>query len=193
MVGFDFNPSVDRLRIVGATGENYRVNPDSGGQVDGNTMLDGVQPDAPLAYAAGDRNAGVTPAVTAAAYTNSVRGQVTAPLPATTTLFDIDTQADALVTQDPPNDGTLNTRGQLGVNFQGNVGFDISPDNNRSLVVADDGGGFDSYRVDRRTGRAIRQSSPASTRPSSASPSPPPPSRRPTACCSRSGGSTTTT
>lgn len=146
VVGFDFNPTVDRLRIVTAEGVNLRINPDTGGV---------AATDGDLAYAEGDPNEGVDPAVTAASYTNSERGDLGAPLPASTTLYDIDTEADALVTQDPPNDGVLNTVGRLGVDLEGNVGFDISPDTGRAWLVAPTDGGSTAHRVDLRTGRAV--------------------------------------
>lgn len=107
----DFNPVPDRIRVVNADDQNLRVNPDTGA----------VTTDAPLAYAAGDENAGDDPNVAFAAYTNSVFGQRAT----STQLFDIDFVNDALLLQDPPNAGTLNTVGSL------------------SLAVADGDGGFD--------------------------------------------------
>ena len=73
--GVDFNPTVDRLRIVSDTGQNLRVNVDDGtATVDGTLNIPGATP--------------VNPAlgVTAAAYTNNDADPKTA-----TTLFDIDT------------------------------------------------------------------------------------------------------
>ena len=103
-----FNPTVDRLRIVGTSGQNLRVNVDTGvATVDGS-----------LAYAAGDPNAGATPSIVGAAYTNQIRGTVAA-----TTLYDLDAANAILTTQAPPNNGTLNTVGSLGV--RNVVSFDI--------------------------------------------------------------------
>ncbi len=109
--GYDFNPTVDRIRVVSDADQNQRLNPDTGagGLVDTN-----------LAYAAGDPNAAANPNVVGSAYTNNVSGA------ATTTLFGIDSVLDILVTQDPPNAGTLNTIGSLGISASGQVGFDIS-------------------------------------------------------------------
>ena len=59
-IGFAFNPVTDAIRIVGENDENLRVNP-----VTGATVVD-----TPLAYAAGDVNAGANPFVGAVAYTN---------------------------------------------------------------------------------------------------------------------------
>ena len=41
-------------------------------------------------------------------------------------LYDIDTDLDPLTTQNPPNNGTLNTIGALGVNVAAVNGFDVS-------------------------------------------------------------------
>ncbi|MEL6439915.1 MAG: DUF4394 domain-containing protein [Cyanobacteria bacterium J06621_8] len=107
--GFDFNPVADRLRLVGDNDQDFRINVDTGEViVDGN-----------LAFADGDPNAGVNPNVTAAAYTNSFDGTVS------TQLYDIDTLLNTLVLQDPPNDGTLITVGDLGIDFDTLGGFDI--------------------------------------------------------------------
>jgi hypothetical protein len=109
-VGFDFNPTVDRIRLVTDRGQNLRLNPDTG-QV--------ASVDKYLAFAATDVNKGERPDVTGAGYTNSVAGATS------TTLYDIDTKADVLATQAPPNDGTLNTVGSLGYNVRTVAGFDI--------------------------------------------------------------------
>jgi len=110
--GVDFNPTVDRLRIVSNTGQNLRVNPN-----DGATIVDGAL------------NPG-TPNVSAAAYTNSFNGATA------TTLYDIDTTTDALYTQNPPNNGTLVLVGNLGVDIQTATGFDISPATGTAYLVA---------------------------------------------------------
>ncbi len=112
--GVDFNPVADALRITGSNGQNLRI---AGGGL-GTTNVDGI-----LAYATDDRNAGVSPTITASAYTNSFAGAA-APT-RTTQLFDIDSNLDVLVLQNPPNNGTLVTVGSLGVNFGSVGGFDI--------------------------------------------------------------------
>ena len=103
-IGFDFNPTVDRIRLVSGNGANFRLNPNNGALA----FTDGM-----LAYAAGDANAGQTPGVGSAAYTNSYIGTTA------TTLYDLDETASRLVTQNPPNDGILNTVGPLGVATDG--------------------------------------------------------------------------
>ena len=108
--GFDFNPVPDRLRVVSTEEQNLRINVGTGA-----TLVDGS-----LSYAAGDVHTGVNPNVVGAAYANNVNGALT------TTLYGIDSSLDILVTQIPPNAGTLNTVGALGIDTTGAVGFDIS-------------------------------------------------------------------
>jgi hypothetical protein len=115
--GVDFNPIPDRLRLVDSNDNNFRVDVDTGL----------VTVDTPLDYAAGDVNFEVEANITAAGYTNSI-----APSPRTgpTTLYVIDSNLDALVTQGSvdfdaskptvgtsPNTGQLFTVGSLGVDF----------------------------------------------------------------------------
>ena len=109
--GFDFNPTVDRIRVVSDTGQNLRLHPDSG-------AIAAV--DTPLSYAPGDANAGRTPQVTAAAYTNPDNDPATGTL-----LVDLDAALDVAASQNPPNDGRLNTLLPLGVDIA-RAGFDIS-------------------------------------------------------------------
>lgn len=111
-VGFDFNPTVDRIRLVTNTGQNLRLNPITGMVVatDGSINPMGA-------------------AVTAVAYTNSVAGATT------TTLYDIDVASDQLFVQTPPNNGTLMRVGSLGVQAVGEAGFDIAPDNSVAIAA----------------------------------------------------------
>ena len=95
----DFNPVADRLRIVTAGGRSLRVNVDTGETVE----------DGKLAFANGDANAGKAPKVTAGGYINSMPG----PKPTATALYEIDSGAKALLLQDPPNAGTLQTKAAL--------------------------------------------------------------------------------
>src|SRR5947207_1869584 len=111
--GFDFNPTVDRIRVVSDADQNLRLNPTTGG-------LAAI--DTSPVYAAGDPTAGKNPSVVGAAYSNNVDGATT------TTLYDIDSVLDTLVIQNPANAGTLNTVGALGVDVTNLLGFDIGPD-----------------------------------------------------------------
>jgi len=128
--GVDFNPTVDRLRIVSNTGQNLRVNPNDGA----------VTVDTPL-------NPG-SPNVTAAAYTNDFNGATT------TTLFDIDTTTDSLYTQNPPNNGTLNLVGALGVNATDVNGFDISTGDNAAYAALTVGAVSGLYTINTSSGAA---------------------------------------
>ena len=105
--GFDFNPTVDRIRVAGNSGQNLRLHPDTGAVVDADDKAPGVQTDGALTFAAGDANAGKTPRIAAAAYTyNKVNDKIT-------TNFAIDAALGLLVTQ-----GTREGRDAGGVTQQ---------------------------------------------------------------------------
>lgn len=107
--GVDFNPTVDRLRIVSDTGQNLRDNVDANGDTLTDTTLS--YPGPPPMTATG---------VTGAAYTNNDADPNTA-----TTLYDIDSMLDQIVIQSPANSGLLAATGKLGVDTVPTVGFDI--------------------------------------------------------------------
>ncbi|MCW5938755.1 MAG: DUF4394 domain-containing protein [Fimbriimonadaceae bacterium] len=108
--GFDFNPTVDRIRVTSDSGQNLRLHPDTGAVV----AVDGT-----LAYAGSDPNAGKTPNIVASAYTNNFAGATS------TVLYNIDSNLDILTTQIPPNAGVQNTIGSLGMDISSLAGFDI--------------------------------------------------------------------
>src|SRR5262245_61286040 len=85
--GFDFNPTVDRLRVVSDADINLSINPATGA----------VTTQTPL-------NPG-TPTVVGSAYSNNFSGA------STTVLYGIDSGSDFLVTQAPPASGTLTNVG----------------------------------------------------------------------------------
>jgi Domain of unknown function (DUF4394)/Calx-beta domain len=161
--GFDFNPTVDRIRVVnnsdgGAIADgnynNYRFNPDNGAQVDGNhgqaaeppPFPPGVQADGDLNYANMS-----TPSIVASAYTNNFDGATT------TTLFGIDSQTDNLTVQNPPNLGTQNVVGPLGVNTTELAGFDIEAGTGTAYAALQPMGDAESsfYRVDLTVAAAL--------------------------------------
>lgn len=144
--GFDFNPVPDRIRVVSDAGQNLRLNPNNG-------ALAGT--DSALAFAAGDPNAGANPNIVGSAYTNSVRPSPRTPPPGTL-LYGIDFVLDILVTQNPPNNGTLNTIGALGVNTGELVGFDILAFGNQGFAsLTDETSGLSSlYGINLATGAA---------------------------------------
>ena len=136
--GVDFNPVVDRLRVVSDTNQNLRINVDTGAAI----------VDTSLAYAAADTNAAVDPAVAGNAYTNSAAGVTS------TTLYAIDIAADVLTIQNPPNNGTLTTVGPLGVDASLSAGFDISRVANTAYAALGVGGVSGLYRINLATGAA---------------------------------------
>ncbi len=107
--GFDFNPTIDRIRVVSDANQNLVLNPNDGTST---AVTD-------LFYAAGDPNEGQDPNVVGSGYTNSVSGATS------TQLYGIDTGLDILVTQ-ANSAGTLETVGDLGTNLNDVLGFDIS-------------------------------------------------------------------
>jgi hypothetical protein len=133
--GMDFNPVPDRLRLVGANGQNFRINVDTG-EVIQDTALSFGPPELQ----------GSQPTITAAAYTNNVAGAQS------TRLLNIDGERNLLVLQNPPNDGVQVPIGPLGVNFGPVGGFDI-----RTVGGMDTGfaiGGSTLYRINLNTGQA---------------------------------------
>ena len=108
--GFDFNPTIDRIRIVGNNGQNIVANPTNG--------LANVASTVPVFYGAGDPNNGATPNVVHHAYDNNFNGALTSQLRA------IDVDLNILVTQ-ANNAGTLGTVGPLGFDATRNGGFDV--------------------------------------------------------------------
>jgi hypothetical protein len=125
-LGFDFNPVTDQIRIVIGTGQNLRLNPDTGSV---------VSVDSTLAFASGDPSAGRAPAVMAAAHTNNFPGATS------TTLYTIlngngsGSPPTILATQGSPggspvsaDSGQLFTVGSIGLVFIQPSGLDIAPD-----------------------------------------------------------------
>ncbi|HSH39750.1 MAG TPA: DUF4394 domain-containing protein [Chthoniobacterales bacterium] len=137
--GVDFNPVPDRLRVVSDTDQSLRINVTTGA-----TTTDGN-----LAYAAsGDPNSGANPNVVGSAYRNAFSGALA------TTLYGIDSGLDVLVTQDPPNAGTLTTDGPLGVDTSDAVGFDVSGLTAQAYASLTTGGTTNLYTINLDSGAA---------------------------------------
>jgi len=134
VAGFDFNPTVDRIRLVTNTGQNLRLNPETGAVMITDGSING--------------GVGGTPAIGAVAYTNSFAGA------STTILYDIDPVTDRLYRQDPPNNGTLVDVGPLGLPITNVGGFDISPDNSGSIASLEFDGKWELDYIDLATGKA---------------------------------------
>lgn len=140
--GVDFNPTVDRLRVVSDNGQNLRVNVDTGA----------TTVDSSLNYA-GPAVLGIV----GSAYTNNDADPATA-----TTLYDVDSVLDQVAIQAPPNNGSLNATGSLTVDAGGQAGFDIYSRFANGVVVEASafaalqvGGESRLYRMRLVTGRAI--------------------------------------
>jgi predicted component of type VI protein secretion system len=128
--GFDFNPTVDRIRIVSNTGLNLRAHPVTGviAFVDGSITGDA--------------------AISSVAYTNNFAGATT------TVLFDIDPIAKKMYKQDPPNNGTLVEVGTLGINTTAAQGFDIGGSSNQAWAILTADGKTRIYKINLTNGSA---------------------------------------
>lgn len=128
----DFNPTVDRIRLISNNGKNLRLHPELGTVVATDGNINGV----------------LNSQIESAAYTNNMAGS------ATTQLFDIDYTTDKLYLQNPPNDGTLKEIGSLKVDFSGTGGFDIQADSNLAMAVNNKNSESRLYTVDLMNGEA---------------------------------------
>lgn len=132
LTGFDFNPNVDRIRVVTANGVNFRLNPETGEVAATDTNL----------------NPG-TPNVSSAAYTNNYAGS------ASTELYVIDDTTATLYKQNP-NPGTLTSVGSLNITgaITGNSSFDIDSEDGTALASLTVDGTSRLYEIDLATGKA---------------------------------------
>ena len=131
--GFNFNPTVDRIRVVGNDGQNLRLHPDLG----------------TIAAVDAALNPG-TPSVSGVAYTNNFSGATS------TTLFDIDFTTDKLYTQNPPNNGTLVETGALGINVESTIGFDIASRSGTAYAILTSGSSTGLYTINLSSGAATK-------------------------------------
>ncbi|MFN3570343.1 MAG: DUF4394 domain-containing protein [Polaromonas sp.] len=156
--GFDFNPTVDRIRVVSNTGQNLRLHPDTGAVVDSNATLEGMQTDGKLGYAAGDVNFGKPAIAVGAAYSyNKADTKIT-------TNFALDAATGALVTQGTregvmpavsPNTGQFFTVGAIGMPFT-TASFDIQALSDVAFAALNSDGAPTSrwVTIDLKTGAA---------------------------------------
>ncbi|QNH63679.1 DUF4394 domain-containing protein [Hymenobacter sediminicola] len=146
-IGFDFNPTVDRIRVVSTNRADFRLNPNNGAL---------AATDGQLTYAPTDQNAAATPRIGSVGYTNSYPGSTS------TTLYDIDEALSILAIQNPPNAGTLNTVGNTtGLTLSSSnalvdldIYFDRGSSINRAFLTANPGGQASSnlYSLDLGSG-----------------------------------------
>gem|GEM_PF-272075 len=156
-VGYDidFNPTVDRVRVITGSGLNFRINPITGAPVDGDAGVAGTNTD-------GSIN-GLTSSVHATAYTNSFAGT------GVTTQYTLDATTNSFYIQTPPNAGTQTstlavTDGTNPIDFSAPVGFDIlgsvavttsnAPATGDGFFAASVGGASRIYRLNLATGVA---------------------------------------
>ncbi|WP_157539864.1 DUF4394 domain-containing protein [Mucilaginibacter aquatilis] len=132
-IGIDFNPTVDRLRLVSNNGQNLRLNPE-----DGTALRDG------------DINGAAGAKISSVAYTENYAGA------SSTVLFDIDLTNKKLYKQDPPNNGTLVEVGSLGVDASAVGDFDITPDSKSALAALTVNGTQGLYSIDMSNGKAYK-------------------------------------
>lgn len=124
-VGIDFNPVVDRVRLVNGVDDNVRLNP---------LTFALLAPDTDLSFIGGDPNSGSDPGVIGAAYDRNDNDPATS-----TTLLGMDSALNVLIRQGAidgdvadgagggsPNGGLLTTLGPLGVDVTETGGFDIT-------------------------------------------------------------------
>lgn len=139
--GIDFNPTVDRLRVVSNADQNLRVNVGTG-----ETIVDGD-----MRYAGG----GASPSTTGVAYENSRAGAFGGE----TEIYYVETDRDRLTEAADPNSGVMTTVGGLRVSAGSLAGFDIVTRmgmNAGYAALQPGGAGSGFYNVDRSTGQAKR-------------------------------------
>ncbi len=138
-IGFDFNPTVDKIRVTSDADDNLRLDPDPGSLLAKDTSL---------------TPAGVT--VVGSAYTNS-SFVAFANRPTATMLFALDVGAspDQIWLQNPANAGTLMNPLSLGLDLGVDAGFDIAGAGNVGYVAGTPMGrdGARLLQVDVMTGK----------------------------------------
>ena len=137
--GFDFNPVIDKIRLVADVDTNFVADPDTG---DAN-----IADTTSLFFVPGDANEGVNPNVVGIAYENSV------PNAQFTQLYAIDSELDILA-ELANNTGQLETVGSLGIDVVDILEFDISGTSGIGYLAAIERGNTDSslYTVNLDTG-----------------------------------------
>ena len=138
--GFDFNPVVDRLRVINSAGENLRVNPDTGALAGTDTNFTFIAPaTGPVIDVAYDQNGSDA---------------------TTTTLFGIDSGSDRLVRiggvngVPSPNTGVVTAVGALGVNATAVGAFDIQNQTGTAYAALQVGATTSLYTVNLTSGAA---------------------------------------
>lgn len=140
-VAFDFNPTVDRIRIIDSDGTSFRVNPNDGAVVGQDTEIAG------------------SAEIVGAAYTNNRAGTTGTA----TTLYGLDADGNRLVRigglngTPSPNGGTVEVVGSVFTDLAGELGFDITGGNVGFYVDSEDGD-VRIFRIDLATGATVETS-----------------------------------
>lgn len=121
----DFNPVVDRLRVIGSNGSNLRVDVSTGDTLTDTNIQSGNT-------------------ITGAAYEDSFSSAGRG-----TQLFTLDSSMDRVNLQNPPNDGTQSSPKSLlgSTNVESINGYDINPSNNTGLALLTVGGSQQFYNI----------------------------------------------
>ncbi|ASZ12314.1 DUF4394 domain-containing protein [Chitinophaga pendula] len=131
IIGFDFNPVTDRIRILTDKGHTIRLNPETGN----------IETTDPAV------NTGNT-TVKAIAHTDNWAGTTT------TTLYDIDTRESKLYQHETAT-GKLLLVGPLTIAATAVSGFDISPDGKYAAAILTVNNKMALYRIDLHTAKAV--------------------------------------
>lgn len=133
--GVEVDPVQDQLRVIDATGRNWRVDLDTGIAIDADPARPGLQPDGRLVFAQRDWNAEATAQLLASAHSHHGGAS---------TAFAIDRSTGSLVTQGSragarpvvsPNFGRLYTVGPLGLAPLQDAAFDMAPRSQVALAA----------------------------------------------------------
>lgn len=136
--GFDFNPQIDRIRVVSELDQNLVLDPNGGTTT--------VATD--LFYGPGDVNQGANPNVTHIAYDQNTAGTTATQLRA------IDTDLDT-VAKLANSAGVLTTVGPLGIEVEDIGGFDVSATGSAFAIMTEEGAFLQRlYTINLQTGAA---------------------------------------
>src|SRR6476620_1108301 len=152
--GLDFDAATDSLRVVSNTGQNLRLDPNSGSV---------LAVDTPLSFAAGEPEVGMMPDISGVAYTKNFNGAVA------TTLYAIDWRRGRLErigspdgSPVSPNSGQVFNVGTLGTGFQITemVGLDSAANSGTAYAALRSGDALSSstfFTINLATGSVTQQ------------------------------------
>ncbi len=157
--GFDFNPTVDRIRVVDGEGLNLRLHPDTGARIDGDPKREGMQPDGTLLYRPGDLLSGSKPRIVASAYTyNRTNEKITTNyvIDAGTGYLAVQGSTENAASAISPNSGLLQAVGPLTIERFDHAAFDIADPGNAAFLATTRQGSSGSrlHEVDLGSGQA---------------------------------------